>query len=98
MKDYLLNINNSKCKSCMFGKTPIQLSEKRLAEINGYLKDLSSSHICHTTNKTCRGGAEVQAQEMFDRGIIPEPTVETMVNIFKGIKGLKNEIKTNTIR
>jgi hypothetical protein len=23
---------------------------------------------------------------MFDRGIIPEPTVETMVNIFKGIK------------
>jgi hypothetical protein len=82
----------------MFGKTPIQLSEKRLTEINGYLKDLSCSHICHTTNKTCRGGAEVQAQEMFDRGIIPEPTVETMVNIFKGIKGLKNEIKTNTIR
>ena len=39
-----------------------------------------------------------KAQEMFDRGIIPEPTVETMVNIFKGIKGLKNEIKTNTIR
>lgn len=89
MKDYLLNINNSKCKSCMFGKTPIQLSEKRPAEINGYLKDFSYSHICHTTNKTCRGRAEVQAQEMFNRKIIPEPTVETMVNIFKAIKGIK---------
>ena len=93
MKDYLLNINSKKCKSCMFGETPIHLSEKRLTEINGYLKDLSSSHICHTTNKTCRGGAEVQAQEMFDRGIIPEPTVETMVNVFKAIMGMKKKKK-----
>lgn len=89
MKDYLLNINKVKCKSCMFGETPIQLSGKRLTEINGYLKDLSSSHVCHVTNKTCRGGAEVQAKEMFDRGIIPEPTVDCMVSIFKMIRGLK---------
>ena len=95
MKDYLLNINASKCKSCMFGDNPIQLSEKRLAEINGYLKDLSSSHICHTTNKTCRGGAEVQAKEMFERGIIPEPTVECMVNVFKVIQKIK-ELKNGS--
>lgn len=73
------NCNKAKCKSCMFGPTPINLSPERLKEIKDYLSSGTSSHICHTTNKTCRGGLEFTAKAFYDKGFIPEPTAESLL-------------------
>ena len=81
--DYLKkeNTNKQKCKSCMFNynENSVELSVERMAEIVEYLITFKKSHICHTTNKTCYGGLELQASVMHVRGIIPEPTVESML-------------------
>jgi hypothetical protein len=67
----------------MFGPTPIQLSQGRLHEIHGYLSSFTSSHICHTTNKTCFGGLELQSKIAFTLNIIEQPTVECFLNTAK---------------
>jgi hypothetical protein len=82
------NCNKAKCKSCMFGDTPINLSEDRLNEINGYLTGLQSSHVCHVTNKTCFGGLEVQARTVFEMGIIPDPSVDTFLETAQKVLNL----------
>lgn len=73
------NCNKAKCKSCIFGPNPVELSVARQNEINSYLVNMESSHICHTTNKTCYGALELQARVLFVKGIIPAPTPEAML-------------------
>jgi hypothetical protein len=73
------NCNKAKCKSCMFGDTPIKLSSDRMDEITAYLVKGESSHICHTTNKTCYGALELQAKVFFAHGLLKEPTVECLL-------------------
>lgn len=81
MKDYLRpeNCNKAKCKTCIFGPTSIQLSPERLQEIHNYLSRFQSSHICHTTNKTCYGALELQSKILHSVEVITEPTVEAML-------------------
>lgn len=83
--DYLKpeNCNKIKCKTCIFRTDGNQfvLSEMRLKEINSYLKNFESSHVCHLTEKTCYGGLEVTAQALFEKGLIPNNKVETMLEI-----------------
>jgi hypothetical protein len=67
----------------MFGPTPIELSQDRLNEIHKYLASFESSHICHTTNKTCYGGLELQAKIAYALKIINEPTVSAFLNTAK---------------
>ncbi len=73
------NSNKAKCKTCIFGSTPIYLTEKRKAEIHTYLATFKSSHVCHTTNLTCYGALEFQAKIMFAMGVIKENSVEEML-------------------
>lgn len=79
------NTNKAKCKTCIFGENPVQLSQKRIQEINQYLVTLEYSHVCHTTNKTCYGGMEIQARVMFALGAIKEPTVKAFLEKAKDI-------------
>ncbi|NII26194.1 hypothetical protein HB364_13960 [Pseudoflavitalea sp. X16] len=67
------------CKTCIFGSTPIHLSAERMAEIRNYLANFSSSHICHTTNKTCYGALQFQAQILHAMGIIPDRSVASLL-------------------
>jgi hypothetical protein len=82
MRGYLNpnNCNKAKCKTCMFGPTPVQLSPERLNEIHTYLANFTSSHICHTTNKTCFGGLEFQAKIAHALKIIEKPTVNCFLD------------------
>lgn len=73
------NCNKAKCKTCIFGPNPIQLSPERMVEIHTYLSKFESSHICHTTNKTCYGGLELQAKILFYLGRIRENSVEALL-------------------
>ena len=73
------NCNKAKCKTCIFGDTPVQLTQDRINEIHSYLAKFESSHICHTTNKTCYGALEFQAKIMFGMGIIESPTAEALL-------------------
>jgi hypothetical protein len=73
------NCNKAKCKTCIFGKTPLNLREGRMNEIKEYLSDFSATHICHTTNLTCYGATEFQAELLHRKGILKEPTVECLL-------------------
>lgn len=73
------NCNKAKCKTCIFGPTPVVISPERMNEITGYLASFESSHICHTTNKTCYGALEFQAKIMYAFSIIKEPTPEALL-------------------
>ena len=83
------NCNKAKCKSCIFGPTPIELTQKRKNEIHGYLARFESSHICHTTNKTCYGALEYQAKIMYAMHMIEAPTAESL--LLTANKYLNNE-------
>lgn len=76
------NCNKAKCKSCMFNfnEHSVKLTPERMNEIMTYLTTLESSHICHTTNKTCYGGLEVQAKTMYTIGLIKENSVQAMLD------------------
>ena len=78
MSDFLLNINKQKCKSCMWGETPIQLREGRVEEITEMITSGTAMQICHTNNRTCRGGAEVLAKHLHEKGQLPEPSVSML--------------------
>lgn len=79
----LNNCNKSKCKTCIFGNTPIELSIERINEIHGYLSRFESSHVCHTTNKTCYGALEFQAKILHAMKIIDSPTVDNLLQTAK---------------
>lgn len=49
-----------------------------MEEIKKYLIG-RASHVCHTTEKTCYGALEWQAQIFHRIGIIPEPTVKSFL-------------------
>lgn len=74
------NCNKQKCKTCIFGKSPIDISPERMNEIMGYLSKFEASHICHTTNLTCYGALEFQAKLMHVYGLIKKPTVKSLLN------------------
>lgn len=76
---YKQNCNKAKCKTCIFGPTPILLSNERIVEIHGYLTAFKASHICHTTDLTCYGALEYQAKILHAVGIINYPTVEELL-------------------
>jgi hypothetical protein len=67
----------------MFGPSPIQLSPERLNEIHRYLANFTSSHVCHTTNKTCYGGLELQAKIAHALKITEQPTVNCFLETAK---------------
>jgi hypothetical protein len=73
------NCNKAMCKTCLFGNNPIDLSPVRKQEIINYLLKFESSHICHTTNKTCYGAMGIQARFLFILGILPDDSVETFL-------------------
>lgn len=77
----------------MFGPTPIHLSQERLNEIHGYLSSFKSSHICHTTNKTCYGGLEFQSKIAYALKIIEQPTVGSFLDTAKQYINTDNERK-----
>jgi len=79
--------NKQKCKTCMFNynEHSVELSPERMHEILDYLITLKNSHICHTTNKTCYGGMEIQARVLYIKGLIPEPTPECLMESAKEI-------------
>lgn len=74
------NCNKAQCKSCIFRTdgNEVKLREGRLDEIKMYLIG-ESSHICHTTEKTCYGALEWQATIFHRIGLIPAPTVESLL-------------------
>lgn len=84
MSNYLKpeNFNKAKCKTCMFNynEHSVRFGKERMEEIIGYLSKFESSHICHTTNKTCYGGLELQAKLMHQMGVIKEPSVNEMIS------------------
>lgn len=89
------NCNIRKCKSCMFGLTPIRLAQERMNEITDYLATGSASHICHVTNKTCYGALEFQAKIFHFKGILTEPTVKCLLETAAVFLNLKNEKTRN---
>jgi hypothetical protein len=82
------NCNKAMCKTCMFGPTPISLSPERLDEIHNYLVTFQSSHVCHTTNKTCYGALQLQAQALYSMNMISSPTVEALLEAANKLLGL----------
>lgn len=81
--DYLKseNCNKVKCKTCIFRTdgNQVVLSPERKNEIENYLRTFKSSHICHTTDKTCYGALEVQTEMLYRLGIIKENKVKSML-------------------
>lgn len=75
------NCNKAMCKTCIFRTdgNQLELSPERRNEIETYLRTFKSSHLCHTTNKTCFGGLKVQAEMMYRMGMIKEENVEIML-------------------
>jgi hypothetical protein len=84
------NCNTAKCKSCIFRNDDkaLKLSPERMQEIQTYLANGTSSHICHNTQKTCYGALEFQAQCFFAMKFIPEPTVESLLLTARKALGL----------
>lgn len=79
------NCNKAKCKTCIFGDTPVKLSPEREAEIQLYLATGAASHVCHTTEKTCYGALEYQAKIFHGIGILKYPTVECLLQKAKEV-------------
>ncbi len=74
------NCNKAMCKTCIFKPENADIvTTERLNEIKAYLLG-SSSHECHTTNKTCYGALEFQATMFYRLGIITEPTVNCFLD------------------
>ena len=75
------NCNKAMCKTCIFQTNgqAIQLSVGRIDEIKSYLATGESSHVCHTTNKTCYGALSFQANVFKALGIITENTVNCLL-------------------
>ena len=84
------NCNKAKCKSCIFREDDkaLVLSAERMKEIQTYLANGTSSHICHNTNKTCYGALEFQAKCFHAMSFIPEPTVESLLETARKSLGL----------
>lgn len=79
------NTNKAKCKTCIFGDNPVEISEKRKDEIISYLAKFEYSHVCHQTDKTCYGAMQLQARFLYMTGVIDEPTVEAFLDKAKKI-------------
>lgn len=85
------NCNKAKCKTCIFGETPLTLSLERMEEIKQYLLRGQASHICHITDKTCYGALEYQAKAFYQFGFIPEPTVESLLQTAREALGIAHK-------
>jgi hypothetical protein len=79
------NCNKAKCKTCIFRDDgqQLKLSPARYDEILTYLATFKSSHRCHTTELTCYGALEFQAQIMHGLGLITDPTPATFLQTAK---------------
>lgn len=85
-------MNKNQCKTCVFHDDQEVITPERLAEIQQYLIK-GTNHICHTTNKICRGGRDYQLQIFYRMGFISEPTDGA---IYKKIKNIGIEVKCQT--
>lgn len=52
-----------------------------------------SSHICHTTDKTCYGALQFQATIFHRLTIIPEPTVKSLLETAQQFLTKTNKLK-----
>lgn len=77
------NCNKAKCKTCIFGRTPVDISKERMLEIRTYLAGFEAAHLCHTTDKTCFGALEFQAKILHAINIIKQPTVAALLETAK---------------
>lgn len=85
------NCNKTKCKTCIFGHTPVQLTQERMLEIRTYLAAFEAAHICHTTDKTCYGALEFQSRIAHAVSIIEKPTVECFLNAAEKYLNIKQQ-------
>jgi hypothetical protein len=78
------------CKTCIFQTNghQVELSPERYNEILTYLATGQSSHICHTTQKTCYGALQYQATIFKRLGWIKEETVECLQTTVKNVLDL----------
>lgn len=84
------NCNKAHCKSRMFREDGdgVKLSPERMVEIITYLSE-GTSHICHVTDKTCYGGLLYQSKIFYALKLIPEPTVDSLLNTARKHLGIK---------
>jgi hypothetical protein len=77
------------CKTCIFREdgNQLELEPGRLDQIKAYLIG-SSSHVCHTTEKTCYGALTFQAQIFHRMGWIKENSVQCFLETAKAILNL----------
>lgn len=75
------NCNKAMCVSCIFREdgSALELNPGRLDEIKHFLAIARQSHICHTTNKTCYGALTFQATIFYRMKLIPEDSVESLL-------------------
>lgn len=73
----LRNCNAKMCKTCIFQPQQKVVTPGRLTEIQLYLIK-GTNHICHTTNKICRGARNFQLQVFFRMGLISSETDEAL--------------------
>lgn len=82
MKIKVEKVNLSQCKTCIFRDGQDIISPERLVEIQKYLIK-GTNHICHTTNKICRGGRDYQLQIFHRMGLIKDPTDKSLYKELK---------------
>ena len=71
------NVNKERCKTCIFHDDQEIITQERQAEIQTYLLT-GKNHVCHTTNKICKGGRDFQLQMFHRLGFIEKPTNDAL--------------------
>ena len=69
----LRNVNATQCDTCIFRPGQTVITPERLFEIQEYLLR-GTNHICHQTEKICRGGRDFQLTIFSRMGWITDAT------------------------
>ncbi len=80
--------NAKKCATCIFNRKQNIITQERLGSIQQYLIN-GTNHICHTTDKICRGGRDFQLEIWSRLGIIEIPTDEALYKKNEEVMNLK---------
>ena len=71
------SVNAKMCDTCVFREGQKIVPPQRVGEIQEYLIQ-GTNHVCHTTDKICRGARDYQLTIFHRMGIILEPTDEAL--------------------